>query len=96
MCVCVSTLSVGTHESQKRKSDPLELELQAVLSCPMCVPVAKPRSCERVARALSLCALFLHLQENHLRTSKGVSSSRYNHNDDIPRLGLWLFVMETF
>jgi hypothetical protein len=42
MCMCVTEyilvfhVHVGFLEDQKRASDPLELELEAVVSCQMC------------------------------------------------------------
>lgn len=48
VCVCMcGVLSVGAHQSQKRTSDPLELELQLVVNHPTWVLEVKPQSSTR-------------------------------------------------
>ena len=56
ICVCVCVCVCGVHGGQKRVSDPLELELQVVVSRLMWVLVTELRSSTRAARALNTLA----------------------------------------
>jgi hypothetical protein len=51
--ICLCTVCVpGAHGSQRRVSDPLELELQFVVSCHVVLGI-KPRSSEKVVSSLN-------------------------------------------